>query len=81
MLRHRPLYPCIRCFVRGARHDLDPDEMVSGHVMLGPEVAPVQNVFAGQGNNSLRGPNTQVNDPTFDNIQMLQAAATSETVC
>ena len=43
--------------------------MVSGHVMLGPEVAPMQNVFAGQGNNSLRGPNTQVNDPTFDNIQ------------
>ena len=46
------------------------DEMASGHVMLGPEVPPIQNFFAGQGRNPLRGPNTQVNDPALDNIQI-----------
>ncbi len=45
------------------------DEMV-GQVMLGPETAPTPTPSLGTGKQPLRGPNTQVNDPALDNIQI-----------
>lgn len=46
------------------------DEALSNRVILGPEEAPTQNVSVTTGKQPLRGPNTQVNDPTLDNTQI-----------
>ena len=41
-----------------------------GHVLLEPETVPTLSPLVTAGNKPLRGPNTQVNNPALDNIQI-----------